>query len=55
MMNDTHEQDFDELLEDYSFTLNMPLEAWTTGDLVRLANLIDIELQQRGYAAEQGV
>jgi hypothetical protein len=54
MMNDTHEQEFDDLLEDYNFTVSMPLEAWSTGDLVKMANLIDIELQQRGYASEHG-
>jgi hypothetical protein len=45
--NDTHEEDFSILNETYNYTITMPLEAWATGDLVKLANVIDIELQQR--------
>ena len=44
-MSDNHEQDFHELLTEYNFVLGVT--EWTTTDLVKLANLIDIELQQR--------
>jgi hypothetical protein len=50
-MSDNHEEEFDNLLEDYNYSIMMPLEAWSTGDLVKLANLIDIELQQRAHEA----
>jgi hypothetical protein len=42
-MSDTHAEEFNELLGGYQY----PITAWATQDLVRLANIIDIELQQR--------
>jgi hypothetical protein len=42
---DNHVNDFESLMNDYNFILGV--SEWATADLVKLANLIDIELQQR--------
>jgi hypothetical protein len=52
-MNDTHDQDFHTLLTEYNFVLG--ITEWTTADLVKMANLIDIELQQRSEEQDYAV
>jgi hypothetical protein len=52
MTNDTqHFEDFSDLMTAYHW----PLAAWATGDLVRLANIIDIELQQRAAEDQDAI
>jgi hypothetical protein len=50
MENDDHAEVFEQIMQDYNFMLSM--EQWATSDLVKLANLIDIELQQRAEAEQ---
>lgn len=51
MTDADHFEEFINLLDDYLIPATMhDFGAWTTEDLVRLSELIDIELQQRAHA-----
>lgn len=53
-MSDEHKEEFETILDEYIIPgTAYPLDAWTTEDLVRFAELIDIELQERAWHAEQ--
>jgi len=42
---DDHVEVFEQIMQDYNFMLSM--EQWSTADLIKLANLNDVELQIR--------
>jgi hypothetical protein len=46
-MNDNHVEEFEDLFAAYAMFGFVPVDAWATADLVKLAQLIDVELQQR--------
>jgi hypothetical protein len=48
-----HEVEFNELLNEYLVPADpFDIDVWTTGDLVKLSNIIDAELQMRYDAAK---
>jgi len=45
-----HVKDASTLLAAY--TMTVPIDDWATADLVKFANLIDVELQERAYSED---
>lgn len=54
LMSDDHVDKFDHLFEAYTMLGLVPIDGWATADLVKLAQAIDVELQQRGEEAQGG-
>jgi hypothetical protein len=47
-----HEQVVSDILEHYNSGIE-PISHWNTEDLVKLANMIDVELQEREFASRK--